>query len=70
MKRLFLLLAILCAAFISCNKNTVDNPQAGLDGLGAYAFCWKVLSEDADPGVGGLKRSAGLNIRPVKDPEK
>lgn len=44
--------------------------QAGFDGLGAYAFCWKVLSEDADPGVGGFKRSAGLNIRPVKDKEE
>lgn len=31
MKRLFLLLAILCAAFISCNKNTVDNPPTGGD---------------------------------------
>ena len=41
--------------------------QAGLDGLGAYAFCWKVLSEEADPGVGGFNRSSGLNIRPVKD---
>ena len=27
-------------------------------------------AEDADPGVGGFKRSAGLNIRPVKDKEE
>lgn len=43
--------------------------QVGLDGLGAYAFCWKVLSEDANPGVSGFNRSTGLNIRPVKDKE-
>ena len=43
--------------------------QVGLDGLGAYAFCWKVLSEEANPGVSGLNRSTGLNIRPVKDKE-
>ena len=43
--------------------------QVGIDGLGAYAFCWKALSQDAESGVGGINRSAGLNIRPVKDKE-
>ena len=41
--------------------------QVGIDGLGAYAFCWKALSQDAESGVGGINRSVGLNIRPVKD---
>lgn len=43
--------------------------QVGIDGLGAYAFCWKALSQEAESGVGGINRSVGLNIRPVKDKE-
>ena len=43
--------------------------QVGIDGWGAYAFCWKALSQDAESGVGGINRSVGLNIRPVKDKE-